>query len=153
MVLRFDPQGGMEAGAAAVVAMGLDLSDPLHAGESRAAAESGVAIDMYREGDHYILHADLPGLDPGSLSLTVEGRLLTIRGHRTLRDFAGAKWVLRDRRRGLVERQILLGNDVLVSGISTQYACGVLNVMLPVNPSHRRRKIAVRYDSGESAPS
>lgn len=116
-------------------------------GDPLEEMDAGMAVDLYREDDHYILHADLPGLDPGSLTLDVEGRILTVRGHRTLGDFAGAKWLVRDRSRGPVERHILLGEDVLASAISAQYTCGVLNVLLPVDPSRRRRKIPVRYGS------
>nr|WP_231705019.1 Hsp20/alpha crystallin family protein [Arthrobacter gengyunqii] len=117
-------------------------------GDPLGETEAGMAVDLYREDDHYILHADLPGLDPGSLTLDVEGQLLTLRGHRTLGDFPGAKWLVRDRRRGLIERHILLGDDIRASAISAHYTCGVLNVLLPVDPDRRRRKIPVRYDSG-----
>ncbi|MBO0895731.1 MULTISPECIES: Hsp20/alpha crystallin family protein [Arthrobacter] len=117
-------------------------------GDPLGEMEAGMAVDLYREDDHYILHADLPGLDPGSLTLDVDGQLLTLRGHRTLGDFSGAKWLVRDRRRGLIERHILLGDNVKAAGISAHYTCGVLNVLLPVDPDRPRRKIPVRYGSG-----
>ncbi|WIB08294.1 Hsp20/alpha crystallin family protein [Arthrobacter sp. zg-Y820] len=132
MVFRFDP------------APGLDLFDPL-CGSPGAADDSDIPVDLYREGDHYIVNADLPGLDPGSLHLDVEGRLLTVSGHRTLRDLSGARWLVRDRRRGLVQRQILLGSDINAAGISARYDCGILSLYLPVDPNHRRRKIPVQY--------
>ena len=37
-------------------------------------------MDLYRDGDHYVLTADLPGIDPGSVDIDVDGQLLTIRG-------------------------------------------------------------------------
>ena len=45
-------------------------------------------MDLYRDGDHYVLTADLPGIDPGSVDIDVDGQLLTIRAERTL---AGAR--------------------------------------------------------------
>ena len=42
-------------------------------------------IDLHRDGDHYVLSADLPGVDPGSIDVDVDGQLLTIRAERTLR--------------------------------------------------------------------
>lgn len=139
MLFRFDPPPG------------LDLLDP-RTGSTAAADDTGIPLDLYREGDHYILNADLPGLDPGSLHLALEGRLLTIRGHRTLRGPDGAGWLVRDRRRGLVQRQVLLGNDINAAGISAQYSCGILSLVLPINPAYRRRKIPVRYAAGIRAP-
>ncbi len=43
-------------------------------------------IDLHRDGDHYVLSADLPGVDPGSIDIDIDGQLLTIRAERTLRD-------------------------------------------------------------------
>lgn len=31
-------------------------------------------MDLYREKDHYILSADLPGIDPGSVDIDVDGQ-------------------------------------------------------------------------------
>lgn len=132
MALRFDP------------APGLDLFDP-ELGAAAAAAGSGIPVDLFLEGDHYILNADLPGLDPGSLQLSVDGRLLTVSGYRTLRDLSGARWLTRDRRRGLVQRQVLLGGDINAAGVSAQYNCGILSLYLPLDPAHRRRKIPVQH--------
>ena len=39
-------------------------------------------MDLYRDGDHYVLTADLPGVDPGSVDMDVDGQLLTIRARR-----------------------------------------------------------------------
>ena len=36
-------------------------------------------MDLYRDGDHYVLTADMPGIDPGSVDIDVDGQLLTIR--------------------------------------------------------------------------
>ena len=30
-------------------------------------------MDLYRSGDHYVLHADLPGVDPDSVDVSVDG--------------------------------------------------------------------------------
>lgn len=134
MISRFDP------------APGLDLSDTQLSGLQDPAEASGIPVDLYLEEDHYILNADLPGLDPGSLHVGVRGRVLTVSGHRTLRDISGPDWLVRNRRRGLVERQVLLGPEVDAANISAQYTCGVLSVLLPLDPARRRRRIDVKND-------
>jgi HSP20 family protein len=40
-------------------------------------------MDLYRDADHYVLNADLPGIDPGSVDIDVDGQLLTIRASAT----------------------------------------------------------------------
>ena len=141
MDFRFDPDPG------------LDPFDPQVPGSGEAAADTGVPVDLYHEQDHYILNADLPGLDPGSLHVAVRGRVLTVSGHRTLRDLSGPDWLVRDRRRGAVERQVLLGPEVDAAKISAQYTCGVLSVFLPLDPARSRWKIDVRNDAASSGPS
>ena len=115
-----------------------------HHPEPWPAGDSGVPVDLHRQEDRYILNADLPGIDPGSLEVSVEGRLLTISAHRTLRDLTGTGWLVRDRRRGTVQRQVLLDGGINTAGISMQYNCGVLSLDLPVDPEHRTRKIPVQ---------
>ena len=111
---------------------------------SAAASNGAVPVDLYRQGDHYILNADLPGADPGSLEITLAGQLLTIRAHRTLRDFSGPGWMLGERGCGTVQRQVLLGTGINTDCINVQYNCGILSLLLPVKPEHRTRKIGVR---------
>ncbi len=33
-------------------------------------------VDLYRDADRYVLNADLPGVDPGSVDIDVDGQLL-----------------------------------------------------------------------------
>ncbi len=40
-------------------------------------------VDLYRNEEQYVLVADLPGIDPGSVDVDVDGQLLTIRAERT----------------------------------------------------------------------
>src|SRR3546814_13770887 len=52
-------------------------------------------MDLYRDADHYVLNADLPGIDPGSVDIDVDGQLLTIRAERTPRRQEGVQWLAR----------------------------------------------------------
>lgn len=100
-------------------------------------------MDLYREGDHYILNADLPGIDPGSVDIDVDGQLLTIRAQRTLRDTEGAKWLLKERESGSFLRQLTLGQDIDIDAISAHYDNGVLSLTIPVSQRSKPRKIEV----------
>jgi len=43
-----------------------------------------VAADgRYRSGEHYVVHVDLPGVDPGSIDVSVDNNTLTIKAERT----------------------------------------------------------------------
>jgi len=100
-------------------------------------------MDLYRDGDHYVLTADLPGIDPGSVDIDVDGQLLTIRAERTLPAGEGVKWITREREGASFLRQLNLGEGTDTERISAQYANGVLSVTIPVSEKAKPRKIAV----------
>jgi len=101
-------------------------------------------MDLYRDGDHYVLSADLPGIDPGSVDIDVDGQLLTIRAQRTLTSGEGVKWLTRERQSGSFLRQLNLGQGVDTDRISATYENGVLSVTIPVSERLKPRKIEVQ---------
>lgn len=135
MAMKFDPFRELDRVAGA-------LLDP----------RSGLRLmpmDLYREKDHYILSADLPGIDPGSVDIDVDGQLLTIRAERTLRSAEGVKWLTRERESGSFLRQLNLGQGIDTEGIAARYENGVLSVTIPVTERAKPRKIEIV--SGESS--
>ncbi|MFF2493955.1 Hsp20/alpha crystallin family protein [Agromyces sp. NPDC058064] len=111
-------------------------------------------MDLYRDGDHYVLTADLPGIDPGSVDIDVDGQLLTIRAERTLAAGDGVKWITREREAASFLRQLNLGQGVDTERISASYTNGVLSVTIPVSEKAKPRKIAVEHGdaSGPESP-
>ena len=104
-------------------------------------------MDLYRDGDHYVLTADLPGIDPGSVDIDVDGQLLTIRAERTLSTGDGVKWITREREAASFLRQLSLGQGVDTDRISATYSNGVLSVTIPVSERAKPRKIDVSVDA------
>jgi HSP20 family protein len=100
-------------------------------------------IDLYRDGDHYILNADLPGIDPGSVDVDVDGQLLTIRAERTSRGDEGVKWLAHERASGSFLRQLNVGDGIDTEGISAHYDNGVLSLMIPMSERAKPRKVAI----------
>lgn len=100
-------------------------------------------MDLYRDGDHYVLNAELPGIDPGSVDIDVDGQLLTIRAERRVSNPEGAKWIVRERQNRSFLRQLNLGQGVDTEKITAHYDNGVLGVIIPVSEKAKPRKIAV----------
>ena len=100
-------------------------------------------IDLFREGDRYILNADLPGADPASVDVDVDGHLLTIRAQRSVADRDGSRWLVQERPSGAYMRQFTIGDDVDTDRISASYDNGVLSVIIPVAERAKPRKISV----------
>ena len=100
-------------------------------------------IDLYRDGDHYTLNADLPGIDPSSVDLDVDGQFLTIRAERVAPSAEGRAWLARENRSGSFVRRLSLGDSVDRENISASYNAGVLSVTIPVAEKAKARKIEV----------
>ncbi|MBX0301370.1 Hsp20/alpha crystallin family protein [Cryobacterium sp. 1639] len=107
-------------------------------------------MDLYRSGDVYVLNADMPGIDPGSVDIDVDGQLLTIRGERTLANHDNVKWLTRERTAGSFLRQLNLGQGIDLDNISATYANGVLSVTIPVTAAAKPRKIEVSTEQRET---
>jgi HSP20 family protein len=101
-------------------------------------------IDLHRDGDHYVLSADLPGVDPGSIDVDVDGQLLTIRAERTLRSDSDVQWLVHERPSGSFLRQLTLGDGLDTASISAHYDNGVLSVVIPVTEQAKPRKVEVQ---------
>lgn len=113
-----------------------------------ARAPRLMPVDLYRDGDHYVLSADLPGIDPGSVDLEVDGQLLTIRAERSAAANEGVKWMTRERPVGAYMRQFTLGDGVDVERITANYEHGVLSVIVPMAERAKPRKIQISAQEG-----
>ena len=69
------------------------LASQLMGGSSAARTPRWMPMDLYRAGDHYVVNIDLPGVDPGSIDVDVDGTTLTVRAERTLRGEENAEWI------------------------------------------------------------
>ncbi|HTZ42516.1 MAG TPA: Hsp20/alpha crystallin family protein [Jatrophihabitans sp.] len=132
-MLRFDPFRDLDR-----------LTDQLlgaQAGPTRVPRF--MPMDLYRSGDHYVLHADLPGIDPGSVDVNVDNGTLTIRAERSGRTEQDVQWLTNERFTGTFQRQLSLGEGIDTEAISATYDNGVLSVTIPVAEKAKPRKIAV----------
>jgi HSP20 family protein len=132
-VLRFDPFRDFDR----------ITEQLLGAPSGSARAPRFMPMDLYRSGDHYVLHADLPGIDPGSVDVGVENGTLTIRAQRSERTEDGVQWIASERFAGTFMRQVALGDDVDAEKITATYANGVLTVTLPVLEQAKPRRVEI----------
>ena len=102
------------------------------------------AMDIREEDKQWVLHADLPGVDPESIDVTLEQGVLTIRGRRTLtkRDEEhGFRRV--ERVSGEFFRRFSLPDTADSDSVKARHANGVLEVTIPKQPQVMPRRISV----------
>jgi len=110
-------------------------------------------MDLYRDADNYVLNADLPGIDPESVDVDVDGQVLSIRAERAPRTAQDVRWIARERSSGSYLRRFTLGQGIDTAGISARYDNGVLSVVLPVTEKAKPRKVQVQTAHVETTPS
>ncbi|MFI9406498.1 Hsp20/alpha crystallin family protein [Nocardia sp. NPDC052316] len=138
-MLRFDPFHDMDTVARQLLGEA--------AGSSRAPRF--MPMDLFKAGDHYVLHADLPGVDPGSVDVSVDNGTLTLRAQRSAPSEEGVQWIASERFAGNFMRQISLGDNVDAEKISATYNNGVLSVTIPIAERAKPRRIEVASGSSQ----
>ena len=137
MVTRFDPFRDLDAVASRLLSQASDMSQAMRA----------MPVDLFRSGDHYVLSCDLPGVDPGSVDVGIDGRVLTIRAERSGRS-EDVEWLTQERPVGTFVRQLTLGSGLDLDRIEATYNDGVLTLTLPVAEEAKPRRIQVAQSSG-----
>src|SRR3954462_8562744 len=137
MLTAYDPFSGASAAFRAL--------DQLtgRSGTTTARALSGMPMDAYRVVDNFVAHFDLPGVDPGSIDLSVEGNTLTVSAERSVPQLENAEGTIAERPFGSYTRQLVLGRSLDTDQLEASYHDGVLTLSIPVAEKARARKIQV----------
>ena len=134
MLMRFDPFREVER-----------WTQQLSAGTKAGL----MPMDAYRQGDHWVAEFDLPGFDPGSIDVTVEGNILTVHAERSWEPKEGEQIVISERPQGAFTRRIALGEGLDADHVDASYEAGVLTVRLPVADQANPRKVAITTGAGQ----
>jgi HSP20 family protein len=140
MLMRFDPFRDIDR-----LTQGL-----LPQGASRQAS---MPMDAYREGDQFVVEFDLPGVDPGSIDLTVEKNALTVRAQRHWEPKESQEVLIAERPQGSFTRQLFLGESLDADKIQASYNNGVLRLTIPVAEQAKPRKVQIAAGEERAIPS
>ena len=103
------------------------------------------AVDIKEEADRFLITADLPGVDPKDIEITMDNGVLTIKGERqseAREEKEGYKRV--ERVSGAFYRRFSLPDTADADRIEAKGKDGVLEVTLPKHEKVQSRKIEVK---------
>ena len=100
-------------------------------------------MDAYRDNNSFVVHLDLPGVDAGSIDLTVERNVLTVHAERKPPLAGSAEQVVAERSHGVFSRQLFLGDTLDAQNLSADYDTGVLTITIPIAEKAKPRKVQV----------
>jgi HSP20 family protein len=102
------------------------------------------ALDVSEKGDVITVRADMPGVDPEKIDVTVQDDVLTLRGTKEEAvEEEGETFVRSERRFGSFMRQVTLPAPVDESKVNATYKDGVLRIELRRSKSAQPRRIPV----------
>jgi len=101
------------------------------------------ATDIYETDDRVVLTTDIPGVAPEELEVTLERRVLTIRGRAHSPAPEGYRQVYAEYGPGDYERVFTLSDDIAQDDIKAHHRDGVLTLELPKAASAKPRRIDV----------
>ena len=125
-------------------------------GQSRTDESSVVTsqwvprVDVKEETDRFVLYADLPGIDPDDIEVSMDKGMLTIRGERSSESSTETERYSRiERRYGSFHRRFALPDSADPEGIEARGRNGVLEIVIPKRPETSPRRIQVGRHEGE----
>lgn len=103
------------------------------------------AMDLVETDDHFVLKADLPGLNEGDVNIEVEDNVLTVSGERKSEHEDKREGYYRvERSFGSFRRTLTLPEGVDPEAVSATFDKGVLEVRIPKPEQRKPRRVAIQ---------
>jgi HSP20 family protein len=118
---------------------------PAGSEESQQAVVEWVPpVDIREEEKQFVIHADLPGVEPKDIEITLEKGVLTIRGRRVLASREEKQGFRRvERVSGEFFRRFSLPDTADSQSVKARFTAGVLEVSIPKQAQVLPRRITV----------
>ncbi|HOX06280.1 MAG TPA: Hsp20/alpha crystallin family protein [Planctomycetota bacterium] len=117
--------------------------DPWATLRTAARTQAFPPVNVYESGEAYGIEAEVPGVAPEDLELTVEGNVVTIAGQRRPDEVRGA-FHRRERLAGRFARSLRFPVQLDSSHVEAQCVDGMLTARIAKAPEARARRIAVK---------
>ena len=100
-------------------------------------------VNVFNDGEDFIVVAELPGVKKEDLDIQVRGDTLRIQGKKTVAYEDNASVHRRERSAGEFDRTLTLPTQLDAAKVSAEYRDGVLTIRLPRAESERPRTVAI----------
>ncbi len=107
-------------------------------------ADGVPAVDIVEEKERFVLRADVPGVDPANIDVSMNAGVLTVSGERHSDEVAEEDGIRRaERSSGRFQRRFTLPETVDADSITAKSRNGILEVTIPKQAAVQARRIAV----------
>ena len=114
-------------------------------GDNWEDASLSLPVDLVENDQEYLLTAELPGVKPEDVDISISGGMLTIKGEFTEEQEGEQKNVhYRERRYGKFQRSASLPTSVDADRIEADFENGVLRLKMPRQEQAKPKQIPVK---------
>ena len=112
-------------------------------------SETGVAdwtpaVDIVEQQDSFVLRADLPGVNPDDIDVSMDDGILSVSGQRHTEERSESEGIQRyERVTGRFYRRFTLPESADAEGIKARSSNGILEIEIPKLPEVQARRITV----------
>lgn len=103
------------------------------------------AVNLHESDEGYVLTAELPGVSPENISVSIESATVTLTGERKIEYPVGEGVAIhrRERQSGSFRRAFELPSEIDLEAAKATHKNGVLTLVLPKSPAARPRQITI----------
>ena len=110
----------------------------------RRARAAYPPLNVWSTADGLVLDAEMPGVDPQDVEISVVGDELSLRGKVNIHEPAAGETVLRrERPAGEFQRTLQLPFRANTGAVKATFKNGILRIVLPRSEEEKPRKIAI----------
>ena len=113
-------------------------------GGTTARAGAYPLVNVFQQGDGFVLTAELPGVNKQDLNIEIRRNQLRISGIKQVQDGEGKSVHRRERLSGKFDRTITFPAAIQTDGVKAEYRDGILALFLPRAESERPRAIEIQ---------
>jgi HSP20 family protein len=101
-------------------------------------------VDLYEKDDHFVIKAELPGVDKNDIKVDLKDRVLTLSGERTYdNEVKEENYYRKERSYGKFQRAFTLPADVDSDKIKAEFKDGVLQVEVPKPEEQKSKQVTI----------
>jgi HSP20 family protein len=100
-------------------------------------------VDIREDEQRFVILADIPGVDPAQIEVSMEKGILTIKGERQAPNGDNGKYTRVERAHGVFHRRFTLPDSADAEGITAKGKFGVLEIVIPKKPLATPRRITI----------
>jgi HSP20 family protein len=110
------------------------------------------SVDILENKDSIVLEAELPGMSPEDVNISIENNILTIQGERSFENKQNKENYHRvERSYGSFTRSFTLPPTVSSEGVNAEFENGVLRLTLAKREEAKPRRIEIKAGGGSQA--